>query len=178
MVIEPNHEEGSERREQQRESWTRVSVTRLREINGYTWLQVSALERKIVHIVGGGPVQLQSRTSTTMTRRVFSSRGNIQSRNTHLDCAFDLQASSQSDPNENRDSSTSNHVDSEPNGANAAFKKPYFGRGYGYHEQRVRHQDLERQVSRNAELGSQRIVLRVFSTFRPTSPAVILKGPT
>lgn len=101
-----------------------------RDKRKYTWWQVSALERKIKHFVGGGSDQRLSRASTTVATRKFSSQDTVSLLGTHLDRALDFWTAPQGDPDENCDSPASDHVDSEPKGANTAFKKPYFGRRY------------------------------------------------
>jgi hypothetical protein len=106
-----------------------ASVVRFRgDGTRYTWLQARVLEHKIVHFAGGGSGQRQPRESTTTRVGEFSSQDTTPLLGTYLDRAFDFQTTPQGDPNENCDSPASNHVDSQPKRANAAFQKPDFGR--------------------------------------------------
>ena len=142
-----------------------MSVTRVtRESKINTLLRVSALERKIVRLVGGGREYRRPRVSTTIATAKLSNDGTISLLNTHPNRAFDFQAAPEGNPNENCESSASNHVDSEPEGADTAFKEPYFGRRYRYHEQRVGYQDLKCEVSGNTGFQSQPIFHGIFST--------------
>ena len=65
-------------------------------------MQVSALECKIVRLVGGGSNELQSRGPATETEET------IPLLYTHFDRAFDFQTAPQGNPNENCDSLASN----------------------------------------------------------------------